>query len=213
MTSILEAQTAALSVRHKEKASQETNMRKLSEAYLSCVRAFWLQPAEGSTSASTGSFWKFICWFQCLGWSQSRICWRMLSAGGCVLLWLVPWTAFVAEAHCTCTYRWRGRWGREHKTEEGGVARRSQARTDCVCVHAESSCWALSRSALALSFPFSFPSDWALADTLTSAVGASGLSIKRCDTDDTEQLPGGWKCVNVRIAPGSSLLIWRTHSF
>lgn len=47
--------------------------------------------------------------------------------------------------------------GREHKREEGGVARRSQARTDCVCVHAESSCWALSRSALALSFPFSFP--------------------------------------------------------
>lgn len=111
MTSILEAQTAAVSVRHKEKASQETNMRKLSEAYLSCVRAFWLQPAEGCKSASTGSFWKFICWFQCLRWSQSQICWRMLSAGGCVLLWLVPWTAFVAEAHCTCTYRWRGRRG------------------------------------------------------------------------------------------------------
>lgn len=62
------------------------------------------------------------------------VCWRTLSAGGCVLLWLVPWTAFVAEARCTCTYRWRGRRGgstREKRVGWRGGVRLGQ--TVCVC--------------------------------------------------------------------------------
>lgn len=59
----------------------------------------------------------------------------LLSASGCVCLWLVPWTALLAVAHCTCTYCWRGRERRERERGEGGAVRRSQARqTVCVSV-------------------------------------------------------------------------------
>lgn len=59
----------------------------------------------------------------------------LLSASGCVRLWLVPWTALLAVAHCTCTYCWRGRERRERERGEGGAVRRSQARqTVCVSV-------------------------------------------------------------------------------
>ena len=85
----------------------------------------------------------------------------LLSASGCVCLWLVPWTALLAVAHCTCTYCWRGRERAGAQEREGGAARRSQTKqTLCVCVwlywhtHTRSSCWALSLPALALSFPF-----------------------------------------------------------
>ena len=110
----------------------------------------------------------------------------LLSASGCVCLWLVPWTALLAVAHCTCTYCWRGRERAGAQEREGGAARRSQTRqTLCVCVlvtvltHTHR---AAAELYLSLHWPylslFSFHSDGALADRLTSAAGASGLSIK-----------------------------------
>ncbi|KAF3839529.1 hypothetical protein F7725_018246 [Dissostichus mawsoni] len=83
------------------------------------------------------------------------------------------------------TERERGEGAQESKEESD--------ETERVCaygVHTHTKqLLSLSLPALALSFPFSFHSGRALADTLTSAPAASGLSINRSDRDDTEQLP------------------------